>query len=60
VESAIASGDWLILVFHKIVDANANDELAYLTSDFEAIVDDIAASGADVMTVSEVYENRYR
>ncbi|MGI0024961.1 MAG: polysaccharide deacetylase family protein, partial [Nitrososphaera sp.] len=60
VESAIASGDWLILVFHKIVDANASEELEYLTSDFEAIVDDIAASGADVMTVSEVYENRYR
>ncbi len=59
VENAIASGDWLILVFHRIVDSDANEEVEYRASNFEEIVEGIAASGIDVMTVSEVYESGF-
>ncbi len=60
VQSAIANGDWLILVFHRIVESNANHEMTYLRADFEAIVDDVASRGVDVMTVAEVYESKFR
>jgi len=56
VQDAIENGDWLILVFHGIVESNANDRHAtYLMSDFEQIVDDIYNKGIQVMTISEVY-----
>ena len=56
VQDAIENGDWLILVFHGIVESNANDRHAtYLMSNFEQIVDDIYSKGIQVMTVSEVY-----
>ena len=58
VQDAIENGDWLILVFHGIVESNANDRHAtYLKSNFKQIVDDIYAKGIQVMTVSEVYNN---
>ena len=60
VQAAIAGGDWLILVFHKIVDSNADDDSEYLKSNFEQIVDDIASRGVEVMTVSEVYSSGFR
>jgi peptidoglycan/xylan/chitin deacetylase (PgdA/CDA1 family) len=60
VQSAIANGDWLILVFHRIVESDADEEFKYLASDLRAIVDDVASRGVDVMTVSEVYDNKYR
>ena len=56
VQDAIENGDWLILVFHGIVESNANDRHAtYLMSNFEQIVDDIYSKGIQVMTISEVY-----
>ena len=56
VQDAIENGDWLILVFHGIVESNANDRHAtYLKSDFEQIVDGIYSKGIQVMTISEVY-----
>jgi peptidoglycan/xylan/chitin deacetylase (PgdA/CDA1 family) len=60
VQSAIEGGDWLILVFHRIVASSADQEIEYLTSDFEQIVDDVASRGVAVMTVSEVHENKFR
>ncbi len=60
VQSAIANGDWLILVFHRIVESDADEEFKYLASDFAAIVDDVASRGVDVMTISQVYDNKYR
>jgi len=56
VQDAIENGDWLILVFHGIVESNDYDRHAtYLKSSFELIVDDIYNKGIQVMTVSEVY-----
>jgi len=60
VQSAITNGDWLILVFHRIVQSDADEELKYPVSDFAAIVDDVASKGVDVMTISQVYDNKYR
>lgn len=60
VQAAIAGGDWLILVFHRIVGADADQATKYLQSDFEQIVDDIASRGVDVLTVSEVHADRFR
>ena len=60
VQSAIEGGDWLIIVFHRIVNTNANQEMEYLKSDFEQIVDDVASRGVEVLTVSEVHENKFR
>jgi len=56
VDKAIENADWLILVFHGIVDSNANQIHAkYLKSNFEKIVEGINNRGVKVMTVSEVY-----
>ena len=60
VQSAIANGDWLILVFHRVVESEADEEFKYPVSDFRVIVDDVASRGVDVMTVSQVYDNKYR
>lgn len=60
VQAAIAGGDWLILVFHKIVDSDADDDSEYLQGSFEQIVDDIASRGVEVMTVSEVYASGFQ
>lgn len=60
VQAAIAGGDWLILVFHRIVDSDADAATKYLRQDFEQIVDDVASRGVDVLTVSQVYADRFR
>jgi peptidoglycan/xylan/chitin deacetylase (PgdA/CDA1 family) len=60
VQSAIANGDWLILVFHRIVESDADEAFKYPVSDFATIVDDVASRGVDVMTISQVYDNKYR
>jgi peptidoglycan/xylan/chitin deacetylase (PgdA/CDA1 family) len=60
VQSAIDNGDWLILVFHRIVESDAAEEFKYLASDLRVIVDDVASRGVDVMTVSQVYDSKYR
>jgi peptidoglycan/xylan/chitin deacetylase (PgdA/CDA1 family) len=54
VAEAAANHEWLILVFHRIVDApSLNTE--WPTTSFQALTDYVAASGLPVKTVSEVY-----
>lgn len=60
VQAAVDGGDWLILVFHKIVESNPRDDMEYRRADFELIVDDIASRGIEVLTVSEVYSQGFR
>ena len=56
IDKAIDNGDWAILVFHGIVDNNADDvQGKYLKSNFQKIVDGVYKKNVDVMTVSEVY-----
>jgi len=56
IDKVIENGDWAILVFHGIVDNNANDvQGKYLKSNFQKIVDGVYKKNVDVMTVSEVY-----
>ena len=60
VEDVMENGDWLILVFHGIVDSNADHfHSKYLKSNFEKIVDDIYNKGIKVMTISEVFNNKF-
>lgn len=63
VQKALEGGDWLILVFHRIVEGGdsgpADQETKYLKADFESIVDDTASRGVQVLTVSEVYESNF-
>jgi peptidoglycan/xylan/chitin deacetylase (PgdA/CDA1 family) len=60
VQDAIAGGDWLILVFHRIVESTADQRIEYPRSNFEQIVDDVASRGVDVLTVSEVHDGNFR
>lgn len=54
VDEAAANHEWLILVFHRLVAA-PNASTMWRTSDFQALVDHVAASGLPVKTVSDVY-----
>lgn len=56
VDQAVAGGEWLVMVFHEIVDAAASGTQV-LTADFQAIVDYINTSGAAVKTVPEVVQS---
>lgn len=53
VTDAIDNGEWLILVFHKIVTTTAN-EIEYSISNFGTVIDNIATQGIKVRTVSDV------
>jgi peptidoglycan/xylan/chitin deacetylase (PgdA/CDA1 family) len=54
VDEARANHEWLILVFHRLVDTPmVNTE--WRTTDFQALADYVAASGVPVKTVSEVF-----
>lgn len=54
VATAKANNTWLILTFHKIV-ASAPGTIEISQSDFNALMDTIAASGMPVQTVSQVW-----
>lgn len=54
VQAAVANKAWLILVYHQIVDTNADVDTKVLTASFQQHMADIAAAGAVVKTVSEV------
>jgi peptidoglycan/xylan/chitin deacetylase (PgdA/CDA1 family) len=54
VDQAIASRGWLILTFHDIVSGAPATDTDFQQSNFNALVDYIAASGAAVMTVGDV------
>jgi hypothetical protein len=45
---------WLILVYHQIVDSNADVDTKVLTSNFQQNMADINAAGVPVKTISEV------
>lgn len=60
VRAAISGGDWLVLVFHRIVESGADQETRYLKADFEHIVEELAGMGVDVMTASEVQSAGFR
>ena len=53
VDRAVANGGWLVLMFHNLVASSpaGND---WLKSDFDALIDYIAASGLPVDTVGNV------
>jgi hypothetical protein len=51
VDKCVASGGWLNFTFHKLV-ASPVLSYEYLTSDFNSLVDYVAASGLPVMTAS--------
>lgn len=53
VDRVVANGGWLVLMFHNLV-ASAPAGNDWLKSDFDALVDYIAASGLSVATVGEV------
>ncbi len=55
VEQARENHEWLILVFHKLVDGTPAASTEWRTADFQALVDQVAASGLPVATVSDVY-----
>ncbi|MEI6631919.1 MAG: polysaccharide deacetylase family protein, partial [bacterium] len=59
VDSAAQNNEVLILTFHSITDNPvAGDDLSWATGDFSALLDYIAASDVEVMTMSE-YLARY-
>ncbi len=53
VDRAVANGGWVVLMFHNLV-ASAPTGNEWLKSDFDALVDYIAASTLPVATVGEV------
>ncbi|MBV8757016.1 MAG: IPT/TIG domain-containing protein [Deltaproteobacteria bacterium] len=55
VEEARENHEWLILVFHKLVDGTPAASTEWRTADFQALVDQVAASGLPVATVTDVY-----
>jgi hypothetical protein len=55
VEEARENHEWLILVFHKLVDGAPAASTEWRTSDFQTLVDDIASSGLPVATVNDVF-----
>ena len=54
-EEARENHEWLILVFHKLVAGTPAASTEWRTSDFQALVDQVAASGLPVETVTDVY-----
>lgn len=49
-------GEWLILMFHKLVEGVASSELEYSTSEFKKVVEVIARSQVEVLPVHEAWE----
>lgn len=54
IAKAKAEGAWLIFVFHELVAASPANTGQCLTSDFNAIVDAVAAAGMPVLTIEDV------
>lgn len=53
VQQAQSSRGWLILLFHDFTAGTPSDQYRYRISDFETVLDDLAASGVDVVTTSQ-------
>ncbi|MBU2634864.1 hypothetical protein KJ841_00110 [Patescibacteria group bacterium] len=60
IDKAISGGQLLVLLFHKIVDADADLETKYLTDDFETISNYLKtkqdAGDLEVITFSDYYD----
>jgi uncharacterized repeat protein (TIGR01451 family) len=55
VDNAIQSNSTVLLLFHNILDSNA-DEYSYLTSDFQNIIDYIKSTGIECLNINELYQ----
>jgi peptidoglycan/xylan/chitin deacetylase (PgdA/CDA1 family) len=53
VDDAVAAREWIIVVFHRLVE-NPAVSTEWRTSDFDALVDHVAASGIAVESVTKV------
>ena len=55
VDNAIATDSTVVLLFHNIKDSNAGT-YEYLTSNFKSIIDYIASTGVDCLTINDLYQ----
>ena len=55
IDNAMASDSTVVILFHNIVNFNP-DEYDYLTSDFKNIIDYIAKSGINCITINDLYQ----
>ena len=55
VNNALNTDSTIVLLFHNIVDSNPGS-YEYSTSNFESIIDYIAASGIDCMNINDLYQ----
>jgi peptidoglycan/xylan/chitin deacetylase (PgdA/CDA1 family) len=53
VQEAQSQRGWLILLFHDFTSGTPSDAYRYRSSDFQTVLDDLAASGIEVVTVSQ-------
>lgn len=54
VDSAVLNGEWLVFGMHKFLTDTTGDAIAVTISDFQALLDYIAATGVDVLPMGEV------
>lgn len=58
IEKAQAQGEWLILMFHKVVPGQPASSLEYNFAEYEKLLKVIRDSQVDVLTTSEVLESQ--
>jgi peptidoglycan/xylan/chitin deacetylase (PgdA/CDA1 family) len=58
VDNARANHEWIILVFHKLVDVPPAAQTEWPAADFSALVEHVSQSGIAVQTVTEVLEGK--
>ena len=56
VQQAQSTRGWLILLFHDFTSGTPSDQYRYRGSDFETVLDDLEASGIDVVTTSQALD----
>ena len=55
INNAIATDSTVVLLFHNIKDSNPGT-YEYLTSNFKSIIDYIASTGIDCLTINDLYQ----
>ena len=58
IQTAQAQGEWLILMFHKIVPGQPTLDVEYNVAEYEKLLKVIRDSKVDVLTISEVQESQ--
>lgn len=58
VDRAVQGKGWLVITVHRVDPTGPTDGLTWLTSDFQQLVDYVAASGATVRTIGDVLASR--